>query len=189
MARHATIVDRIKDLWGDEWDVREYRPTGHGFPVALGWPTGVPRGRGGSGGPRAVLTEPVVIYLAGLRDSPQDIRLPIGRTTLKRLRRALGHHWRVDRAAWWEARVEDLSDLTLTAFAAKHGVSVASASHARSALYGRMIRAPGWWQAPDVVEIILSDMPRAVIAEQLDVSVGTIGRLRWLLRQETAHGD
>lgn len=184
MARQATIVDQIKDLWGDEWDVREYRHTDHGFRVALGWPAGTPRGAGGAGGPRAILTEPLVIYLASLRDTPQDIRLPIGRTTLQRLRRTLGHHWRIDRAAWWETRVEDLSDLSLTAFAAKHGVSIAAASHARNALFGAMTRPAGWWRAPDVVEIILSDRPRAVVAETLDISIGTVGRLRWLLRQE-----
>lgn len=189
MARKATIVDQIKDYWGDEWDVREYRRTDHGFRIALGWPAGIPRGAGGAGGPRAILTEPVVAYLADLRDAPQGIRLPIGRTTLGRLRRTLGHHWRIDRAAWWESRVEDLSDLPLTAFAVKHGVSIAAASYARSALFGAATRPAGWWRAPDVTEIILSDMPRAVVAESLDVSVGTIGRLRWLLRQEDGHDD
>lgn len=183
MARRATIIETVVDAFGDEWDVREYRPTTHGFAVAFGWPADELRGQGQAGGPRAILTEDLVLYLASRRNDPGSIRLPIGRTTLKRLRRILGHHWQIDRAAWWEARTEDLSDLTVEAFAATHDVSVGAVINARHALYGPALRPAGWWRAPDVAELILAGRPRAEIAEQLGISIGAVGRLRWALKE------
>lgn len=178
----ARIVDKIADVFGDEWDVREYRPTMHGFDVALGWPADQLRGAGQAGGPRAILTEDLVIYLAAHRDRPKDIRLPIGRTTLKRLRSILGHHWQIDRAAWWEARTDDLTDLTIEQFCRRHGVSAGAVVNARHALFGPAVRPAGWWQDAEIAMLILSDRPRAAIAEQLGISVGSLGRLRWQLR-------
>lgn len=182
LARQATIIDHITDAYGDGWDVREYRPTLHGFSVAFGWPADVPRGTGKAGGPRAILTTELVAYLEKMRREPAKIRLPIGRTTLRRLRRILGHHWRIDRAVWWEDRVADLSDLTIEQFCAKHDVSAGAVVNARHALYGPTLRPANWWQAPDAAKIITSSRPRADIADELGISVGSLGRLRWQLR-------
>jgi len=183
MARRATIIDLITDAFGDEWDVREYRPTMHGFDLAFGWPADQLRGPGQAGGPRAILTEDLVLYLAAHRDRPKDIQLPVGRTAIKRLRRILGHHWQIDRAAWWEARVDDLSDLTIEDFCRRHGVSAGAAVNARHALFGPALRPPGWWKSPDIAAIIISDRPRAQVAEELGISVGSLGRLRWQLKE------
>ena len=182
MGRRAQIIDQIADTFGDIWDAREYRRTEHGFDVALGWPADQLRGGGQAGGPRVILTEDLAIYLASHRDHPKDIRLPIGRTALKRLRRILGHHRQIDRAAWWEARTEDLSDLTIERFAAKHDVSMGAVVNARHALFGPSLRPAGWWRAPDVARVILDDNPRAVIADDLGISIGALGRLRWMLK-------
>lgn len=35
--------------------------------------------------------------------------LPLGNTAIKRLRALLGHHWRIDRAAWWHRRATYLA--------------------------------------------------------------------------------
>jgi len=183
LARRATIVDQIVDAFGDEWDVREYRPTAHGFDLALGWPSDRPRGAGQAGGPRVILTENLVLYLTSMRHTPARIRLPIGRTAIKRLRRILGHDWQIDRAAWWEERTDDLSDMTIEEFAARHGVSVGAVVNARHAVLGRVLRPAGWWRAPDVAALLLSDRPRADIAADLDISIGSLGRLRWMLRR------
>ncbi|MFE1598157.1 hypothetical protein [Methylobacterium sp. ID0610] len=112
--------------------------------------------------------------------------LPLGATSIKRIRRLLGHHYIADRAAWWEAQAADLADLTIDAFAARHGCSVGSVSQARAALFGASLRPAGWWRAPDVAALILADRPRADIADQLGVSVGSLGRLRWALRASAA---
>ncbi len=179
MARQARIIDQITDAFGDEWDVREYRPTQHGFDVTLGWPSGMPRGRGGTGGPKVVVTEDLRAHLESLRLQPAALRLPIGATAIKRLRRLLGHHHQIDRAAWWEDRVEDLADLTVAQFCDKHGVSAGSVVNARHALYGPKLRPAGWWRAPDIAAILTSARPRAEIADGLGVSLGAVGRLRW----------
>lgn len=189
MAPQARIIDRIADAFGDEWDVREYRPTTHGFEIAFGWPADQARGAGQAGGPRAILTEDLVAYLAAHRDHPKDIRLPIGRTTIKRLRGILGHHWRIDRAAWWEGLTEDLADLTVEQFCARHGVSAGAVINARHALLGPVLRPAGWWRQRDVAALILSGRTRSEIASDLGISVGSLGRLRWQLKERRSTGS
>lgn len=98
MAREAHIIGEAGDIHGTRWDVRERRPTNHGFWVELGWPQGVPRGRGGHG-VSTILTPPLAHYLRQTR--PRDIDLPIAHTTRARLRRELGAVW--DYEAWWDA--------------------------------------------------------------------------------------
>jgi hypothetical protein len=100
MARRATIIGTIKDIHGQLFDVRESRPTKHGFDILLGWPTVRPRGQG-MGGQQVIATEPLVEYLEKMRLSPGDIDLPVGQGAVKRLRALLKHNWREDNAAWW----------------------------------------------------------------------------------------
>lgn len=181
MARIAQIIDTIKDAWGDDWDVREYRQTAHDFEIAFGWPYGSPRGKGGSGGVKVIVTPDLLDHFETYRLSPINLALPIGNTTIKRIRRLLGHHRQIDRAAWWEERIADLADLTLDQFAARHGVSVGAAANARHALFGHTLRPAGWWRQKDMAEILLSATPRSDIADTLGISVGSVGRLRWCL--------
>ncbi|WP_428031471.1 hypothetical protein [Ancylobacter sp.] len=182
MARVAQIVGATIDLWGDKWDVRERRATAHGFSVAIGWPHGLPRGKAGTGGPRVIVTPDLAAHLQAVSDRPGAHGLPIGNTAVKRLRRLLGLDWRDDRAAWWAARADDLADLTVEEFGRRHGASAGAIINARHALFGPTSRPAGWWRAPDVQELILADRPRALIAENLGLSVGAIGRLRYVLR-------
>lgn len=183
MARVAQIIDKIEDVWSDEWDVREYRPTTHGFAVAFGWPNGVPRGAGGAGGPRVIVSPQLAQHFEAHRLAPINLALPIGNNTIKRIRRLMGHHRHIDGAAWWEQRVADLADLTIDQFAKRHGVSTGAAANARHAFFGHKLRPAGWWQQEDVRAVLSSDLPRSEIADALDVSVGSVGRLRWQLSQ------
>lgn len=128
MARKAQIIGQATDYAGVRWDVRETRPTAHGFDILIGWPQGEPRGRGGRG-VAAILSVELARYLAETR--PRDIDLPIGRTTFKRLRSELGLAWSWD--AWWADRVDDLLSMTLEAFCARHGCSIGAASQRRAA--------------------------------------------------------
>src|SRR5690606_29504593 len=75
MARRATIIAVINDHFGDKWDVREWRPTGLGWSVAMGWPHGEPRGLFGCGGPRVIATDLLVEYVQDVE--PKDSELPI----------------------------------------------------------------------------------------------------------------
>jgi transposase len=184
MARKATIIGAESDIWDDRWDVREYRTTDHGFAVVLGWPAAQPRGRDGSGGPKVIITAQLASHMEAHRRIPLALHLPIGATAIKRVRRLLGHHRQIDAAAWWDERVTDLSDLTIGAFANRHMVSVGAASTARSALLGPKLRPAGWWRAPDIAAIILSNRPRAEKADLLGLSAGAVGRLRWVLKSD-----
>lgn len=127
--RSDSVIGHAVDVWGGGWYVSEQRITSHGWPVLLGWPDDVERGRGGQGA-AVVLTQPLAQYLTEKR--PRDLDLPIGRTVIKRLRRDLGLRWDWD--VWWSDRADDLRCMTLEAFAARHGCSVGAASQRRAAL-------------------------------------------------------
>lgn len=122
--RDSIAVDMIDDATGETWLVAEYRQTEHGFCLALGWPMEM----AGPGNPRVILTLPLIEYLEATR--PRDVILPIGRTTIKRLRSDLGLRWSWD--AWWAVREADLTTMTLEQFCARHGCSMGAASQRRA---------------------------------------------------------
>lgn len=129
MARHAQIIGQATDWQDERWDIRERRATAHGFEILIGWPSGAPRGQGGRG-VAVVLTVELAHYLTITRS--RDVVLPIGMTTVKRLRTAIGISWSWD--AWWGARAQDLLVMTLDAFCRCHGCSMGAASQRRAAL-------------------------------------------------------
>lgn len=184
MARQARIIRQVTDTWGDLWDVRELRATAHGFEVMLGWPANLDRGQGGAGGPRVIVTEELGRHFEEHRSSMSQLSLPIGNTAIKRVRKLLGHHRQLDRAAWWEFRADDLAELTIDTFADRHGVSVGAVVNARHALFGPQLRPAHWWRADDVAQILLLDAPQAEIAEKLGISVGSVRRLRSIVKKD-----
>ena len=129
MAREARIIGTATDANGIIFDVRERRVTNHGFLLHIGWPKGEPRGRG-CGGPKVILTVELAQYLTAIR--PREVDLPIGGTTVKVLRNAIGLRWSWDE--WWAARSDDLMSLTLECFSNKHGCSTGAASQRRTAI-------------------------------------------------------
>ena len=129
MARKAQITGQASDWAGNTWDVRERRPSAHGFDILIGWPQGAERGQGGRG-VAVIISVELAQYLTKTR--LRDTELPIGNTTVKRLRREVGASWSWD--DWWIARSEDLLALTLEAFCAKHGCSIGAASQRRTML-------------------------------------------------------
>lgn len=170
-------MDQVGDIWGDTWDVAERRPApAYGLEVVLGWPAGMPRGAGRAGGKRVVITPELGALLTAHRTSPGDLVLPIGMTALKRLRRLMGHNRYLDSAAWWEARIDDLSTLTSPEFAARHGVDPHTAAVARLRLCGSKLRPAGWWLTPEVKAVLAA--PTAQAADELGISAGGVRRLR-----------
>lgn len=129
MARTATIIGTATDWQSQSWDVRESKPTDHGFNLLIGWPQGEPRGRGGRG-VAVIITPELAKYL--LQTRLRDVTLPIGHTTTKRLRASLDIHWSWD--DWWLSRMDDLLQMTLEAFCKKHGCSTGAASQRRTAI-------------------------------------------------------
>ena len=100
MARNAVILCQVKDVDGVLFDVREIRDTAHGWPVYIGWPADVQRGRGGCG-PKVILTQELADYLKVTRITQSKNDLPFGANVLKRLRAELGLNYYLDVADWW----------------------------------------------------------------------------------------
>lgn len=189
MARKATIQGVIHDYWGDAWEWSIAEPAGD-VVAYKGWPAGQPRGAGGCGGPRWIVTPDIAaIYLAADRPNTfwpamRNGNLPWGPNTLKKHRRLLG----IDRVSvaekWWHDRFQDLHDMPIEAFATKHGVSGASVSNWRERLgVENKDRQDRWWLKPDAREILTSDRPASWIAEQFGISVAWAHNLRYMLRK------
>ncbi|MCE5268527.1 MAG: hypothetical protein LLG00_11645 [Planctomycetaceae bacterium] len=187
MARTATIIRKIADAFGDPWDAREDRPTQHGWPLWLGWPSGVPRGKGGVGGPRVIITDSLLHYLEEHRTA-RGVDLPVGSGAIKRLWRIIGRDYYGEVAEWWAARAEDLASLTLDAFARKHAVTESAAEMWRLRLFGKRLREAGWWHQEPAKSLLESNVARAFVADSLGISIGAVGRLRWCLRMENTCG-
>lgn len=134
MSRKATILYRAADSLGRLWDVREERPTNHGWPLLLGWPADTPRGQG-AGGPRVVPTQELTAYFAAHKLAPSKMDLPIGRTAIKRLRKLFGMDWYKDNAEWWQDHCFELT-APLEDFAETHGKSLGAASNNRRMICG-----------------------------------------------------
>ncbi|MTK12667.1 MAG: hypothetical protein F8N39_11460 [Clostridiaceae bacterium] len=126
----------------------------------------------------------MVSYLERHRRSPDLIDLPISATTVKRLRRVLGHNWYEDGERWWLHRMHDLETLTTADFAVKHGVKVEAVTYARLNLLGPRQRPAGWWHDPAVADLILSAQPRIYVAQMLDICASAVGKYRTMLRRE-----
>src|SRR5690606_33121110 len=90
----ARALDLVEDMFGQTWLVTDARETPLGFGVLVGRPH--PPSRQGA---TVILTADLAEAIDGMRDTPADLDgvLPIGRTTIKRLRKAMGYHWRADR--------------------------------------------------------------------------------------------
>ena len=131
MARKALIIGEAVDVFGLAWDVRESRPTAHGFEIKIGWPKDAPRGKGGRG-IAMVPTAKLIEYLAATR--LKDVVLPASLTAIKRLSKDSSIAWIWD--DWWKARETDLRTLTLEAFAKIHQCSIGAASQRRAILCG-----------------------------------------------------
>jgi len=188
MARHATIRGIIADHWGDDWEWSHTEPAGE-IVLYRGWPAGQPRGAGGCGGPRWIVTSPVAaIYLAYDRPNTfwpaaREMTLPWGPNTWKKHRRLLGIDRHSVAAKWWQDRIGDLCGLSIPEFAAKHSVDGMSVSTWRKRLgVEQKDRPDRWWLEPQVREVLVSERPAAWIAEQLGISVAWAHNLRTMLR-------
>jgi hypothetical protein len=175
--RQATVLYQVQDAEGYAWDVKEERPTSHGWLLLLGWPTRVPRGKGGCGGPGTIPTSHLVDYMTEHRMG--KIELPIGTSTIKRLRRVLGHHRYRDAEQWWMQHIMDLMEMTCEEFAATHSVSAASVSMWRRRITGEQrARLAGWWRTPEVIALAKTDISTYALAHTLDISTS----LAWALK-------
>jgi len=107
---------------------------------------------------------------------------PAAKSTIKRVRALFGLNYYLETEEWWLELISDLTDWPGERFAKVHGVSQEMVSIMHTRLVGRRIRGDGWWREKSNAAILKSELPRAYVADRLGISVGAVGRLRWMLR-------
>jgi hypothetical protein len=165
----------VLDAWNDAWRVDDSRRTDHDFEIYIGRPAAIdgPHGR------TTIITAELADHFERHRRTPQNLDLPLSKTTVTRIRMVLGHHRYQDAEMWWLERVADLERLTIADFAVRHGVSAGAISQARAALAGGPRQRPAnWWRSPDMQALLHSKKPTAWIAMQMGLSAVTIRKYR-----------
>jgi hypothetical protein len=180
----------IGDIDGILWDVRDIRPTKHGFDIYYGTPAFHSCGSL-SRKPRLIATSHLVEFWDAncTRGHGFLFDLPAGRTTLKRLRARLGFNFHDDTDAFWKDRIDDLRSLSGKEFAARHGVSRDLAVDWRCRFFGSTRRTSGWWRKPKVMAALLSGQTLCKIGRKLGISVSQVFRLRARARQESQEAN
>ncbi|HEY7387434.1 MAG TPA: hypothetical protein VH640_02920 [Bryobacteraceae bacterium] len=186
------VIGEARDVFGNLWFVRDIRTTKHGFDLLFGSRDEADRKYWGP--PRLIATRELINYWEANRTNRDCVifDLPAGRTTLKRVRRRFGFHLPNDVNAQWRARLDDLKTLKPREFAARYNMKVDVVEDARLRLLGRTARLLGWWQTPETLAILRSDLKLREIGQKL--GIGTTHALRLKLRaleleRETAAGQ
>jgi len=182
--RHSEVVT-IKDALGLEWDINEARATNYGFDLYYG----KRKDRTGydvQGPNRLIYTNQLKAFWenCAIRHDGTIFDLPAGRTTLKRARLALGFNWDKDSEKFWRKHKHDLKTLTPREFEKKHKhqeITGARMSSWRLKIVGGKARPLGWWEAPEVLKLLLSEekslnQVRAELKEE--ISTSQVFRLR-----------
>ena len=97
------IVFQCADCFGRTWNVTQSIPTEHGWNLLAGYPVlnGAPI-QGIKGPPKTILTPELCAYLETFRMKRGKVRLPLGSTSICKLRRQLGMNYWNDCKKWWE---------------------------------------------------------------------------------------
>jgi hypothetical protein len=164
-------LGEMTDLDGTLWEVREIRPTKHGFDLYCGNPVSY-RGTPIRGKSRLIPSIELMEFWSdnGTRRDGVLFDLPANRNTLKSMRATLGFNLHEATHAFWEDRLSDLRLLSADEFAEKHGVSRSAALARRLSIFGRTMRPVGWWRKPKVIAILLSGQFLRIIGRQLGIS-------------------
>ena len=180
--RERATICQIRDVHGVNWDVRQIRPTKHGFHLFFGSPAGSPW----SSNPCIIATKELRNFWDSNRTRHDGFiyDLPVGRSTVKRLRRRLQFNFREDWCKFWQDRIEDLKNISARDFAAKHNLDQLVVFDMRNKLLGRRARQIGWWREPRVVDILLAKGTLRAAAEKLCIGTSQVFRLREKARKE-----
>jgi len=178
---------RLRDRWlqaydvhGTLWEVREARPTKHGFDLLYGKLVNPPVASCYSGGPNRLIVTPALLnYWETHRlEEGRIYDIPAGRTTIKRARLRLHLNFVRERTALWRKRLPDLQNLSIREFSKRHNVPVEIAKAWRYKMFGRIARPLNWWHDPAVLEELLSGKTLKAIGVNLGISTSQVHRLR-----------
>jgi hypothetical protein len=173
------VIGQVRDVENDIWDVRDIRPTKHGFDLLYGSP--VHRLANDSGGAlRLIVTRELADYWEVNRTKHDGVLfdLPAGRTTLKRARNRQGFNYNQDAKNYWNEHIRDLETLPAREVAARHNVDVKVASERRRQFVGKVARPLNWWRTPHTLDVLRSDITLREIGEKLGIGTSHASRLR-----------
>jgi hypothetical protein len=180
--REKKTICQIRDVHGVNWDVRQIRPTKHGFYLFFGSPAG-----------RPWRSNACIIPTKELRNFWDSNRtrhdgflydLPIGRSTVKRVRRRLQFNFREDWMKFWQDRMDDLKTMSVREFGAKHDVDHNVVNEMRFKILGRRARQIGWWREPWIIDVLLAEGTLGAAGEKLGIGTSQVFRLREEARKE-----
>jgi hypothetical protein len=176
MRKHPKLGE-VTDFYGELWDIRQIRPTHHGFDAFYGSRASQ---RDLTSNLHLIPTPELHHFWDMNRAKPNGLiyDLPAGRTTLKRARKKLGFNFPEEVTEFWTNRVDDLQSLSAHEFVEKHGVTHCAATGRRHAIFGNRTRPAGWWRKPRYIEILLSDLTLDQAGKKLGISISQTHRLR-----------
>ena len=165
----------VLDAWDAPWLVDEARPTVHGFAIYLGRP----REMTGPMGKETIITAELAAHFEKMRRLPGAMDIPLGKTTITRIRSVLGHHRYQDAELWWLERLTDLHEMTTADFCVRHRVSAGSVSQARQHyLQEHRLRDANWWKSGEMHDLLMSKMPTLWIANKIGLAAVTVRKYR-----------
>lgn len=183
------LIGEVADAWQDLWDCRQVVEVDT-IEIWQGWPQGLPRGKGGSGGPSWVLTSELADKYKSMQPRETiphfaQAGYPFGKFVIKKHRKMLG----IDRVGqaekFWLDRFDDLGSLGLKEFVSKHSVAAQSVLDWRKRLgIDNRRNTPFWWQEPEAISVLSSDAALSWIADKYSVSVARVQNIRTQLRKQ-----
>jgi len=178
------ILDEVQDFEGNWWYVHEIRGTDYDFDLLFGTRVS-PSGLKPMGLSCLIATRPLVEFWKANSTQYWGMLydLPAGRGALMRLRRRLGFRRLDALAKFWQDHEEDLKALSPREFAIRHKVGIDTAKVARRKLLGSQRRPLGWWQEPETLKILQSQMTRIEMGKKLGISPRQAGELRKRARE------
>ncbi len=181
--RNFPKLGEITDIENTLWDVREIRPTKHGFDMHYGTRTSR---ASNAGKPRLIATIDLMEFWSanGTRRDGLLFDLPARRSSLASMRTRIGFNIHDDADAFWEDRLADLASLSSQEFAIRHGVTPCSAASRRYRIFGSTLRPRGWWRKRKVVTLLLSSQSLRKVGAKLGISSCHAFHLRARARQE-----
>jgi hypothetical protein len=172
------VLYQVRDVDNELWDVRDVRPTKHGFDVLYG--SRVYRLTNYRNGPSLIVTRQLFDYWEANKTKHDGILfdLPAGRTTLKRARARLGFHYDRDVKNYWAEHLHDLEKLPAREVAARHNVDICVAYKRRLDFVGVRARPLDWWRTSETLAILRSRITLKEIGEKLGIGTSHAKRLR-----------
>jgi hypothetical protein len=172
------VLFQVRDVDNDLCDVRDVRPTKHGFDLLYG--SRVYRLTNHRNNPGLIVTKQLFDYWEANKTRRDGVLfdLPAGRTTLKRARSRCGFNHNRDLKDYWTEHIPELQTLSAREFAARHNLNVQLVRGSRFRVLGRRARDLNWWRTPETLAILRSAITLREIGEKLGIGTTHAQRLR-----------